>query len=86
MYTNPLFICHCSLSFQSVIKTGRLIVTHEAPQTMGFAAEIAAAVQVVYIMKTLPCNTPQPLYDTIAGIQTNFCVSYPIRVVTRVNI
>lgn len=30
---------------KSVIKTGRLIVTHEAPQTMGFATEIATAVQ-----------------------------------------
>lgn len=30
---------------QSVIKTGRLIVTHEAPVTSGFAAEIATAVQ-----------------------------------------
>ncbi|XP_052239251.1 2-oxoisovalerate dehydrogenase subunit beta, mitochondrial-like [Dreissena polymorpha] len=29
----------------SVVKTGRLIVSHEAPQTMGFAAEIATAVQ-----------------------------------------
>jgi pyruvate/2-oxoglutarate/acetoin dehydrogenase E1 component len=29
-----------------VIKTGRMIITHEAPQTMGYAAEIATAVQV----------------------------------------
>lgn len=32
--------------FQSVVKTGRLLVAHEAPHTMGFAAEIAATVQV----------------------------------------
>ncbi|WAR08675.1 ODBB-like protein [Mya arenaria] len=29
----------------SVIKTGRLVVSHEAPVTMGFATEIATAVQ-----------------------------------------
>lgn len=32
--------------FQSVKKTGRLIIAHEAPITNGFGAEIAAAVQV----------------------------------------
>lgn len=32
---------------KSVVKTGRLIVSHEAPQTMGFASELATAVQVV---------------------------------------
>ncbi|XP_048771479.2 2-oxoisovalerate dehydrogenase subunit beta, mitochondrial-like [Ostrea edulis] len=30
---------------KSVVKTGRLLVAHEAPHTMGFAAEIAATVQ-----------------------------------------
>ena len=29
----------------SVLKTGRLVVTHEAPQTGGFAGEIATTVQ-----------------------------------------
>ena len=29
----------------SVLKTGRLMVTHEAPLTAGFASEIAATVQ-----------------------------------------
>ena len=28
--------------------------------------------------------TPQPLYNTIAEVQANFHVSYPVRVVTRV--
>ena len=28
--------------------------------------------------------TPQPLYNTIVGVQANFRVSYPIRVITRV--
>ena len=28
--------------------------------------------------------TPQPLYNTIVGVQANFRVSYPIRVILRV--
>ena len=28
--------------------------------------------------------TPQPLYNTIAGVQANFRVSYPICIITRV--
>lgn len=32
--------------FQSVVKTGRLLISHEAPITGGFAAEISATVQV----------------------------------------
>lgn len=35
-----------SLFFQSVVKTGRLLISHEAPVTGGFAAEISSAVQV----------------------------------------
>ena len=31
-------------------------------------------------------GTPQPHYNTIVGIQANFRVSYPIRVITRVNV
>ena len=29
-------------------------------------------------------DTPQPLYNTIVGVQANFCVSYPNRVILRV--
>lgn len=29
----------------SVKKTGRLVISHEAPKTMGFAAEVAATIQ-----------------------------------------
>jgi len=35
--------CAC---FQSVTKTGRLLIAHEAPLTGGFAAEIASSIQV----------------------------------------
>ena len=31
-------------------------------------------------------STPQPLYNTVLGVLANFRVSYPIRVITRVNI
>ncbi len=31
--------------FNSVQKTGRCVVTHEAPKTSGFGAELAAAIQ-----------------------------------------
>lgn len=33
-------------AFQSVVKTGRLLISHEAPVTGGFAAEISSTVQV----------------------------------------
>ena len=39
----PLSFPH---SHQSVVKTGRLVVAHEAPLTGGFAAEIASTIQV----------------------------------------
>ena len=49
--------------FQSVCKTGRLLISHEAPYTMGFAAEIATSVQVnsnivivIYKVVKLICN------------------------------
>jgi 2-oxoisovalerate dehydrogenase E1 component beta subunit len=35
-----------SFHFQSVIKTGRLLISHEAPLTGGFASEISSTVQV----------------------------------------
>ena len=53
---------------ESVRKTGRLLVTHEAPLTAGFAAEIAAAVQKecflqleAPIARVCGADTPFPL-------------------------
>ncbi len=40
--TRQVFACW----LQSVSKTGRLLIAHEAPLTAGFAAEIASTVQV----------------------------------------
>ena len=54
--------------FNSVYKTGRLLINHEAPLTGGFAAEIAAAVQqecFLYleapIARVTGLDTPYPL-------------------------
>ena len=38
--------------FNSVKKTGRCIIAHEAPYTNGFGAELSAAIQVIYTRKT----------------------------------
>lgn len=53
---------------QSVMKTGRLLINHEAPQTGGFASEIAATVQdkcFLYleapIARVCGLDTPYPL-------------------------
>ncbi len=53
---------------QSVLKTGRLIVSHEAPLTNGFGAEIAATIQercFLYlespILRVAGLDTPFPL-------------------------
>ena len=41
------FVIYAShILFQSVCKTGRLLISHEAPITQGFGSEIASAVQV----------------------------------------
>lgn len=53
---------------QSVMKTGRLVITHEAPLTGGFASEIAATIQdrcFLYlespIARVCGLDTPYPL-------------------------
>ncbi|KAK2162363.1 hypothetical protein LSH36_100g12041 [Paralvinella palmiformis] len=43
-YLNHETIIHC-FCLQSVTKTGRLLIAHEAPLTGGFAGELAASVQ-----------------------------------------
>ena len=39
---------------QSVCRTGRLIVAHEAPLTAGFASEVASTIQVCH--STVYCS------------------------------
>jgi 2-oxoisovalerate dehydrogenase E1 component beta subunit len=51
---------------QSVKKTGRLIIAHEAPLTSGFGAEIAASVQ-----KDCFLNLEAPI-QRVAGHDTPF--------------
>jgi 2-oxoisovalerate dehydrogenase E1 component beta subunit len=53
---------------ESVLKTGRLVITHEAPLTGGFAGEIAATIQercFLYlespIARVAGMDTPFPL-------------------------
>lgn len=53
---------------ESVLKTGRLVLTHEAPRTGGFASEIAATIQercFLYlespILRVTGLDTPFPL-------------------------
>ena len=53
---------------ESVLKTGRLVINHEAPQTGGFASEVAATVQekcFLYlespIARVCGLDTPYPL-------------------------
>lgn len=41
------------LHFQSVKKTGRCIIAHEAPYTGGFGAELSASIQVLVVTKYL---------------------------------
>ena len=39
---------------------------------------------VSYFIFLYNTSTPQPLYNTIVGVQRNFRVSYPIRAISRV--
>ena len=43
------------LLYQSVVKTGRLVVAHEAPLTAGFAGEIASTIQVRVVCVFVAC-------------------------------
>ncbi|XP_039388446.1 2-oxoisovalerate dehydrogenase subunit beta, mitochondrial isoform X3 [Mauremys reevesii] len=48
---------------QSVVKTGRLLISHEAPLTGGFASEISSTVQK--LKPTRPKHTSSPHYDVM---------------------
>lgn len=56
--------------YNSVVKTGRLIVTHEAPKTAGFAAEISAAVTEECFL-----NLESPI-QRVCGYDTPFPLIY----------
>ena len=43
---------------ESVKKTGRCIIAHEAPYTSGFGAELSAAIQVVLFKEISLSNFP----------------------------
>lgn len=66
----------------SVKKTGRLLVSHEAQQTMGFAAEIATTVQEkcffsleAPIKRVTGYDTPFPLaYEPVSTICCLICL------------
>ena len=52
-------------SLQSVCKTGRLLIAHEAPLTGGFAGELAASVQVRRVSLLCVClSTVKPSLRT----------------------
>ena len=61
-------------------------------QHLGLVATVNVSVRKIFVTETLAMSlrshtakitsiTPQPLYNTIAGVQANFGVSYPIRVI-----
>ena len=52
--------------FKSVLKTGRCVVSHEAPYTGGFGAEVAASIQESCFL-----NLEAPV-QRVAGYDTPF--------------
>jgi len=45
-FTDSMIPLICVSFLQSVCKTGRLVIAHEAPVTSGFASEISSTIQV----------------------------------------
>jgi hypothetical protein len=56
-----LIYCH---ALQSVKRTGRVLIAHEAPLTGGFASEIAAVIQVSWSLEAL-----LPQTDMVMGLK-----------------
>ena len=70
----------CHMWTTKVQITLRIRAVWSAP--LLFAAWIVWYVYLLY--PKFQDSTPQPLYNTIAGVQAHFRVSYPNRVITRV--
>ena len=49
-----------------------------------FRLNVEKLILKILILIKLKPNIPQPRYNTIVGVQANFRVSFPIRVITRV--
>ena len=63
---------------ESVRKTGRLMVTHEAPLTAGFAAEIAATIQKECVLLVcFPCGVHISFHQCWRGTNNNFWQVFP---------
>lgn len=65
-------MCHLHsvhlFAFQSVVKTGRLLISHEAPVTGGFAAEISSTVQVSASVSLVEIRCWSEKRDSFIGI------------------
>ncbi|XP_041354524.1 2-oxoisovalerate dehydrogenase subunit beta, mitochondrial-like [Gigantopelta aegis] len=67
-----LIVRKLCLYFQSVSKTGKVVIAHEAPLTMGFSAEMAAVIQNECFL-----NLEAPI-QRVCGYDTPFsCVHEP---------
>ena len=67
--------------FLQVIKTGRCIVSHEAPYTGGFGAELAASIQVcIHALGLAPDPTPTLVPTCVATPTLNKSLTFALAV------